>query len=405
MALVADSHFHEASRFEECLRLHDWIANDAAARGCNAWLHAGDVYEKRSTPIERDAVGAWVQQMGRLGPGVIVRGNHDAVDDLRILERLDTDRNPVHVVQDARVVRLPGVSIACLSWPQRARLAALLPDRSKEEVEAAAGDALRAVLRGLGHELEGCPESDCRLFLGHVMVRGSRTSVGQPLVGCDFELGLEDLALVGSADAFLLGHIHKGQDWDVAGAPAIYPGSPRRTAFGELEPKGYVVVEHDGHGLRWEFVEAPATPMVQLEAEYKVTTPAGMGAPAHHFVVFDTEDGQGRIGGMPGFGYPPCRGAEVRLRYRVADDQREAAAAHAEEWRRFALEHAGVLSVKVEEVVTVDTRARTPEVAAARTLTDKVQALWTAQQFDPGDRLGGLLAKLGEVEEEARHAA
>ncbi len=378
-ALIADSHFHEASRFEECQRLHTWIAQDAAARGCTAWLHAGDLYEKKSSPRERDAAAAWVQQMGRLcGPGVIVRGNHDAIDDLPLLERLDTDRQAVHVVEGARVVRLGPASIACLAWPQRGRLAALLPDRSKEEVEQAAGDALRDVLRGLGQELAECPEDGPRLFLGHVMVRGSKTSTGQPLVGCDFELGLEDLVLVGAADAYLLGHIHKGQDWKVNGSPAIYPGSPRRTAFGELEPKGYVVIEHDQHGLRWEFVEAPATPMVQLEGTWR-----------------------GRLELDEAFNPD---GAEVRLRYHVAADEREAARAEVEDYAR-ELVVVGALSVKVEEVVETTTRSRTPEVAAARTLADKLQALWLARQFEPGDRRLALLGKLSAVEEESRNAA
>lgn len=389
IALIADSHFHEASRFVECIRLHDWIADDAAARGCTAWAHAGDLYEKKSSPLERDAAAAWVQKMGRLvGPGVVVRGNHDALDDLLVLERLDTERQAVHVVQDARVVQLGEASIACLAWPQRGRLAAMLPDRSKEEVEQAAGDALRAVLRGLGHQLEAAPENGPRLFLGHVMVRGSKTSVGQPLVGCDFELGLEDLALVGAADAYLLGHIHKGQDWDVGGAPAIYPGSPRRTAFGELEPKGYVVIEHDQHGLRWEFVEAPATPMLQFEFTY-----------VDEACVFLDDGRQVHENELVA-----CDGAEVRVRYHVRDDRREAARLAFDEIAATITE-LGAVSVKVEEVVESSTRARTPEVAKALTLADKMQALWAAKGFDPGERRPALLGKLHTVEGETRDAA
>ena len=77
---------------------------------------------------------------------------------------------------------------------------------------------------------------------------------------------MEDLALVG-ADAYVLGHIHKSQAWDIGGAPVIYPGSPRRTDFGELEPKGYVIVDVTDSGgvVSWEFVEAPATPMLHFE--------------------------------------------------------------------------------------------------------------------------------------------
>jgi exonuclease SbcD len=380
IAVVADSHYFELSRFEECIRLHNWIAQDARARGCSRWLHAGDVYERKSTPRERDAVASWVQEMTEcVGPGVIVRGNHDAIDDLPLLQRLETKRQEVVVVEGAQVVDFDDVAIACLAWPQRGRLAALLPDRSKEEVEQAAGEALRAVLRGLGDQLAACDEGVPRLFLAHAMVRGSITSTGQPLVGCDFELGLEDLALCRGADAYLLGHIHKGQSWEINGAPVIYPGSPRRTAFGELEAKGYVVLDCDGHGVRWEFVEAPATKMVQLEGRFE-----------HGVLERDDADVQG---------------AEVRLRYTVAPDEREAARATAEGARDMLISVEGAVSVKVEEVVESSTRSRTPEVARAVTLTDKLEALWTARGFEPGDRRNALIGKVLAVESEVLSAA
>jgi exonuclease SbcD len=99
-------------------------------------------------------------------------------------------------------------------------------------------------------------------------VRGSVTSTGQPLVGCDLEVGLEDLALV-QADAYLLGHIHKGQAWEIAGAPCVYPGSPRRTSFGESEAKGYTIVTVEGHAATTEFVELPTTPMLHFSGLWR----------------------------------------------------------------------------------------------------------------------------------------
>src|SRR6185436_749582 len=96
LAHVADSHFYEHSRFEECIRLHNWIAEDAKARGVELTVHAGDVYERKSTPLERQAAAAWFQLMAALGPVVVARGNHDAIDDLPLLERLET-LHPIEV--------------------------------------------------------------------------------------------------------------------------------------------------------------------------------------------------------------------------------------------------------------------------------------------------------------------
>lgn len=383
IALVADSHFDERSRFEECIRLHDWIAEDAKSRGVELTLHAGDVYERKSTPLERQAAAAWFQKMAVLGPVVVARGNHDAIDDLPLLERLETD-NPIDVFERAGLFAWPSVAIAVLGWPQRGHLQAALGGAgvvSHELVEQAAGDALRAVLRGLGDRMADFKGP--KILLAHAMVRGSVTSTGQPLVGCDFELGLEDLALA-NADAYLLGHIHKGQAWKIGDAPCIYPGSPRRTAFGELEPKGYTIVDVDEHGvIGCEFVEVPATPMVHLEATWQ----DGLFEGTHTDVV-----------------HAEHRGAELRFRYHVPSDQRDAAAAAAAQFRGELLE-LGAASVKIEEVVASSTRARNPEIAAATTLASKVEALWNAQKFEPGDRRDALLAKVAAVEEEARNAA
>jgi DNA repair exonuclease SbcCD nuclease subunit len=377
IAVIADSHFDEHSRFEECVRIHHWIAENAASRGCTLWLHAGDLYERKSTPRERQAVAAWVQHMADVvGPGIIVRGNHDAMGDLPLLSRLDTNGRSVHVVEDARVLHVGGVAIACLAWPQRANIHAMLDSSaSRDLAEGAAGDALRGVLRGLGAQLN---EDEPRILLAHAMVRGSRVSTGQPLVGCDFELGLEDLALA-NADFYALGHVHMGNAWDVAGASAVYPGSPRRTAFGELECKGYLVLDAREPGrVDWERIETPATPMIHLEGKWR--------------------DGQ-----LLGLEHPPLRGAEVRLRYTTPADQREAARAQALEWRD-RIVAAGAVHVKVEEELIVEQRARAPEVARALTVEEKLQSLWRVKGWEPGERAETLLRKARQIEEES-HAA
>lgn len=395
IALIGDSHFDEHSRFDECVRVHDWICEDLQARDVDLVLHSGDVYERKSTPLERQAVADWIQRCAEFAQVVIARGNHDALDDLPLLERLAT-RHLVRVVETAGTlfVHAPehdAVALAVLGWPQRANVHALAGAQAKDGVEQVAVDALRAVLRGMGDFLA---EQDCpRILLAHAMVRGSRVSTGQPLVGCDFELGLEDLALA-RADFYALGHVHMGNEWDIAGAPAVYPGSPRRTAFGELEPKGYVVIEFDGRRLvGWERVETPATPMLHLHAEWvdeHVCLPGDQVAPAGLY-------------GVSAADIDACRGAEVRLRYHVEVAHREAARADALELRDKLLA-AGAAMVKVEEELVVETRARTLAVAQAPTLAEKLDALWSARGWDPGARREALLAKVHQLEEENRAA-
>lgn len=379
IAHLADSHFDTSSRFEECVRLHNWIADDLERRRPNLILHGGDVFERKSNPDERNAVAALLTRLGKIAPVVIVRGNHDAVGDLALFARLKTD-HPIVVVETAGVVYAADCAIACLAWPRRAELLARAGgDVGNEAGNQLAAEALRNVLRGMGDQMG--THYGPRIVLAHAMVRGSVTSTGQPLVGCDMELGLEDLGLVG-ADFVALGHIHKGQDWEWGGAPIVYPGSPRRTAFGELEAKGYVMIEIAASGttdkaaVRWEFVEAPATRMLLAEDEW---------AP-------------GRSWAFNGLGGDGVAGAECRFRYTVDADQREAAKADAETQRRVLLE-LGAVSVKIEEVVRATTRARTPEIALAVSIEDKLRVLWRAKGIDVGiDREPRLLARLAELE-------
>lgn len=378
VAIVADSHFDQHKRFDECIRLHDWIAEDCRSRGIDLFLHGGDVFERKSTELERLAAFSWFQKMADLAPGVVVRGNHDKVDELPALAKLDG--HPITVVETADVVEVAGALVACVAWPRKSALLAATGADSHEGSEALASEALRNVLRGLGDDMRG--HDGPTMLLAHAMVRDSVTSTGQPLVGCDMEIGLDDLALVG-ASAYFLGHIHMMQHWLIAGAPCWYPGSPRRTAFGELEPKGYLLATWEGGRLvSVEFIEAPATPMILLDGEHFGPTRglelSGIGAAA--------------------MAHDSLAGAEVRIRYRVASDQRTGARSDAEEVRE-RLFKAGAAMVQIEEVVRVEQRTRADAIPAKAPLVDKVQAYWTAKHFEPGDRRAALLAKLQTIEE------
>ncbi len=380
IAVIADSHFTERSRWQECRRIHEWIEGDIAARGVDLVLHSGDLFDAKSTPTERLAVAEWLADVATHAPVVIVRGNHDAVSDLAIMGKIRS-KHPiiveeaagVHYVTAARTAGTNQIAIACLAWPRKAELMA----RVGADSSTAASEALRAVLLSFRQQLE--QHDGPRILLTHAMVDGSTTSSGQPLVGCDMSVGVDDLALAG-ADLVALGHIHQHQRFESCeGTSLVYPGSPRRTAFGEVEGKGYVIADFiDYRKPEWHFVETPATPMLLLEAVWD----------AEHGVLF----GLHRL--------TDVAGAEVRLRYVVPAEHRDAARARAEEYRATALAR-GAIVVKLEEVVETSVRARAPEVAEAKTLTDKLRAFWKAKGEDLGEREGVLLGKASQIEEEA----
>lgn len=386
LAIVGDTHADEHSRFDEHNRIMEWITHDAMGRRCNAMVHTGDVYERTSTPREREAVASWVYGVTMRMPLVVVAGNHDNERDIELLGKLHDGGHRIQAVTRPTWIdplSAGGFWIGCLPWPRKAGLLKGQPGLSHEQTDLAARLALQAILRDLGSKMQGVPDMP-RVFAGHVMVRGSKVSVSQPpLVGMDLELGVDDLAAVDAA-FYALGHIHLGQDWRAWGehtpdAPVVYPGSPRRCNFGEVEPKGYVVAEFEGNDLvSWERVPTPCTPMLHIEGTF-VDNCAGL--------VLSADP-------------PEMKGAEVRLRYSVKGEHRAEAKAWAQLMVRDLIERDGALSVKVEERVQATTRARAPEVARAVTLEQKLDAYWDAagpKAPDPEQRarLRLRLAQLG----------
>lgn len=381
---IADSHFKAAAggRFEECVRVHDKIAQDIhlMSPAPDLVLHAGDVFDTKSTPDERRAVAAWIAKVTEVAPMLLVKGNHDAPRDLTIFEKLHTQHEVV-VEETAGVHYVGGFAIAALAWPTKAGVLAMGGEQvlGHGEGEQLAGEALRNVLRGFGHQLQDRHAGWPRILVAHAMVRGSKVSTGQPLVGCDFELGLEDLALA-QADFYILGHIHLPQEWTHAQRTIVYPGSPRRTAFGEFEDKSYLVVDFEGRELaRWQRVPIPCTPMQHFDAAYDPAV--GLAITSRQFPSAER-----------------VQGAEVRVRYEVASDQRAAAKTLAVAMRAELFE-LGALAVQIEEVVRPEQTARAPEVATARTLGEKLRAYWRARNTVPeSDRERRLLGKASDLE-------
>jgi DNA repair exonuclease SbcCD nuclease subunit len=362
-----DHHFDERSRFDECARVHQWMVELARREKPSVFLSGGDIYHRASTPLERQAVAEWLTAMAEVCPVVISKGNHDRPLDVELMRRLRT-RHPIVVEERAGVHVVAGVAIGAIAWPEPAFLAARAASQ-----DAASADlrlALQNILRGLGVQLG--EHDGPRVLLGHLMVDGSVTSTGQPLLGQPINVSLSDLALA-QAQLGILGHIHAAQVFDVGGAPHWYPGSPYRTTFGQLEKKLVLLAEFDRRGLVGVHeVATPATPMVHVVGSYA-------GGRLEH-------DGPDEV-----------QGAEIRLRYGVTTAEREAAKALAEELRQRWLA-AGASHVHVEPEIAVETRARMPTVVSARCPADKLEAYWAAKGFDPGDRREMLLQKFAEIE-------
>lgn len=360
-----DHHFHRAGpRWEECMRIHAWMVELARERGVDLFLSGGDMTEHASTAEEREAIADWLQCMASTCPVVVADGNH-APGHTGIMRRLRTPF-PVIVEERARVHRVASArggvaAIAAVAWPSRASLAAsigrALPGDAADDV---AREALRGVLLGMRTELDA--HDGPRILLGHFMVDGSVTSVGQPLVGHAFNVGLSDLALAG-AHLGVMAHVHKPQEWVFDGVTYAYTGSPYRTAYGETEEKSVLLAEFDGPRLvSLERIPTPCTGMLLGEDEW------GWSEERQRFEW---------LVGWHGLDPDEAQGAEVRLRFHVAPDQREGARLAAEAVKADLLAR-GAASVKVEEVVRPHATARAPEIGTAEGLPAQLDAYWRA---------------------------
>ena len=382
---LADNHFNLGSRFDECVKMHGIVSEYVRREKPDAVAYSGDLFDGASNPIEREAVAEHVQENAQIAPVIVDRGNHDRVLDLAILRRLRAP-HPIWVCEEPRVITVGSVAFGVLPWPRKAGIHAVADGLGLPASELEAQEALRSILRWMGSELDetGLP----KMLVTHAMVDGSVTSHGQPLVGADMNIGLTDLALA-NADAYALGHIHKHQHWMIGDAPAVYPGSPYRTAFGELEPKGFVVWHIERGRATWEFIELPAAKMMLIDVDWQ---PEHVGLPGDSIVS---------AGFSQEFDFSGMFAAEIRFRYRVAAEHQKIARAAAEDLKRKAL-LVGAISFQIEPVVQVTTRERSPEIAEASTLQDQIKAYWKSTNNYPEPPVEQrLLGKLAILESEA----
>jgi len=345
-----DHHFQEGDRFDECKRIHRFVADEVERRRPALFLSAGDVFDRASTPTERLAAADFFAAVASVCPVVVVRGNHDRRLDCRIFDRIRA-AHPVIVEEHAAVHVIAGIAVGAVAWPNRAAIAAMTGRPiGGAALDVVAHEQIVAVLGKLGEEL--ARHEGPRVVVGHFMVDGAAPSIGQPLQGQPISVTAEDLVIPG-APLVICGHIHRGQEWRVGDVEIAYTGSPYRTSFGETDDKSVILASFDGPRLAgWSRIATPARRMILLDATWSDRLDA------------EIPDG--------------IEDADVRLRYHVPDEQRGQAREAARDLVA-RLRTAGAHVPDPEERVIATARARAPRVAAASTLPDKIAASWEAR--------------------------
>lgn len=378
---TGDSHFNLDSRWDECIKAHQWFASEVKEKKPDLVVHGGDLYHAESTPIERRCVANWLKAIADICPILICKGNHDTPLDCHIMGRLAAKHSIVveesvgiryiikKGVKPASVFDSPekatqALAVRSVAWPDRASFAnSLGQPTALQELDGAASGAMRNLFIGIGHhwsEHEGP-----KILNGHFMVDGSKTGAGQPLIGKEMHISLSDLALA-KPDIVFASHVHKPQEFEYDGIPIVLPGSLYRRDFGETEEKSYVVAEFDGSKLiDWHRVKSPCRQMILYQG------------------IWGVYDGIPELEGKSGWiaedigPKGECEDAEVRFRYKVDFDRRHEAKAAAEKLKAQLIAE-GAVDVKLDPEVITETHARAPEIAQAKTLEDKLIAYWKA---------------------------
>jgi len=358
---IGDCHMGPNARNADRWRALDQIINENLDRAdLAAWLIPGDLNHARMTIEDRNAWAERLRLMAGKAPIIICYGNHDLPGDLDVFARL-ASKWPISVVSTPQVLTVVGpaatFSVFVLPYPTEAGLvsAGVAPG----DMVPTAREALDVIFMSAAAQLEDARRrGEIALAVGHVNVAGSITSVGQPNIGQEIEIDSAMLARLG--DGYTgLNHIHKSQD--IAGAS--YPGSICRLDWGEIEAKGYLTVEYadaDAHLvtlplIQWHGLDVPA--MYHVDGHL-------------HRDRFDYRVTAGPDGATVD---PPqtWTGCEVRVRARFYQSEKDLLElSRAQIFANFA----EASRFELELIAVPDRALRAPEVAAAKTLTDKVAA-------------------------------
>jgi DNA repair exonuclease SbcCD nuclease subunit len=353
--VIGDAHFKSDARQEDRLRSVDQIIDECFPEPVGFWAIPGDLFDGISDVASRNAWLDRVKRMKAKAPVVICYGNHDRDGDLYYLadSKFFTNSYPVYVLDrpttfDLVTPQLFSVRVFALPYPHPSGLVA--DGTPPDAVVATAAAMLDVIFMDAGAKLMQA-EALClpTLMIGHANVSGSRMSTGQPLIGKEIELDAGMLQRLGSCPK-ILNHIHFPQE--IGGAVEV--GSVTAMSWGEVEPKRYIKVIYGHDSLRWTWTWDV------------VSVPLRTPRLVHVNATFDNLSFEYDI--QPS-DVPPQSDVRVRITFKESE---RLFYEHGRGQVLDAFVHAR--RVFLDPICEADTGLRSPEVAAAVTLVEKIEA-------------------------------
>ena len=368
-AHVSDLHY-SPGHLAESDRCFGFAVEDAIASRCHVAVVSGDSTDHRldaHTPA-LSALARRIHQLSARMPVLMLQGtfSHEPPGTLDLF-RLIGASCPVYVAERIHQVALIGESFfpsdgAIFSQPEMDSLLTqhgppdvvftCVPTVNKAVLAAAAGVASAATAIGdhLADYLAaaGAVNRQWRargvrtIGVSHGTVNGCQTEHGVPMAGLDHEFSIGAL-FNADCDAFMLGHIHRAQQWEREGRVVAYPGSIGRFHYGEIGAKGY---------LQWRVSPGEATAS-------QVRTPASETV----CIDFDGPPDMAKLAEIAADAANKC----VRVRWTVNEEHRQLVDREAIQ----ALFGASA-EVKLEARVLPAVRSRAEGISRAATLSEKL---------------------------------
>ncbi|MES2299416.1 MAG: metallophosphatase family protein [Pseudomonadota bacterium] len=365
-------HLAEADRcFSHAIDRAIGMKVDAAVISGDSTDHALDMHAPAVLRLASN-----IRRLAEHCPILMLQGtySHEPPGTLALF-RLLGGRYPVHVADRIGQVALSseGNWIASDGWcfdqfPCIMRaLFSCVPTVNKATVAATVGAASAAVAVGeqLGVLLAGFAPSNRAaresgiptIGVSHGTVYGCMSEHGVPMAGFDHEFTTGTL-FGAQAQAFMLGHIHRHQEWVEGGRRIAYPGSIGRFHYGEDGEKGFLLWDVDATTARLAFDPTPARRTIDICFEGKPDIDALQTA-------IKTQE---------------VTGAFVRVRWSIGDEDR-----HEVDRDAIGRMLSDAAEVKLEGRIVPVVRTRAAGMSQAATIADKVRA-WaraTEAKADP----------------------
>jgi len=368
IAHMSDLHY-SPENLDEADRCFSFAVDDALNRCMDVAVISGDSTDHRldahAPALNRLAMN--INRLSRGMPVLMLQGtfSHEPPGTLRNFALMGTS-HPVFVAERVQQVSLfegryfgsagpvfneeelrsvltlgADVVFTCLPSVNKGQLAAAVGAKNAATgLEAVLGDYLAAAgrinakLRGAGIRTVG---------VSHGTVNGCTTEHGVTMAGVDHEFSLGAL-FEAECDAFMLGHIHKSQQWERGGRVVAYAGSPGRFHYGEEGDKGYLSWDVETGSARALLVPTPARQTLCID--------------------FDGPPDMARLAAIAS----EAGDTFIRVRWQVDEEHRQSVDREAIE----AL-FAGAAGLKLEARILPVTRSRSQGISVEPTVDRKIE--------------------------------